>query len=605
MLILTINLVSAVDYWDYMTRGTGDLLYCQLGSCGSGSSGNNITGNGITGKFAQWYNSTHLNYSDVSLVDTDTWNNSDEIWGVCNNNTFLDKDDNQTLVDYILYVNSTNGEGGSATSNNLTGNGQTGKYAQWYNETHLNYTDISFVDTDTWNTSQEMFNAANNGTFYPFSDNPKAYYNSTIGWNNLTGVPALGNSTAEIWYVCDNNTFPYIETFLANNQTIVDYILWVNSTNGEGGSGSFVYADYFDQQLNTTNGVTFENIKLTGTINDTNDLYSINSNNRVLYGADGTTAILDWTGMYNNGIPFSYDIPTVTFTIDDANLRFVGGSILDNNGVTSISSINRALYYTDGTTISLDWSNGILQDIGNAYSVHYGNRILYASDGTTEQLDWANSGTGVEISQSYYLPNTDGNNGEVMTTDGAGIVSWQSVSGGSFNISGNGVTGKYAQWYNETHLNYTDISFVDTDTWNSTADFEDSFLMLDQTVQQTVINAPYFSGGIDIQNGIWFTNGETASFDYDGTKFTISDSMDLGFANLTNVPALGNSTQEMFNAANNNTFVPYKGATSNVNLTDRNLTDISVIRLTNNTGACDLTLSGSICKNATGMYIVG
>jgi hypothetical protein len=49
------------------------------------------------------------------------------------------------------------------------------------------------------------------------------------------------------------------------------------------------------------------------------------------------------------------------------------------------------------------------------------------------------------------------------------------------------------------------------------------------------------------------------------------------------------------------------GATfgNNVNMSNNNITSANYIKFNKITGACDLTLSGSICANTTGVYIVG
>ena len=49
------------------------------------------------------------------------------------------------------------------------------------------------------------------------------------------------------------------------------------------------------------------------------------------------------------------------------------------------------------------------------------------------------------------------------------------------------------------------------------------------------------------------------------------------------------------------------GATfgNNVNMSNNNLTSINYAKFNKIAGACDLTLTGSICSNTTGTYIVG
>lgn len=66
----------------------------------------------------------------------------------------------------------------------------------------------------------------------------------------------------------------------------------------------------------------------------------------------------------------------------------------------------------------------------------------------------------------------------------------------------------------------------------------------------------------------------------------------IPFSNITNVPALGNTTVEIWGKANNNSFVPFNGATRNIYLNNRNLTDANMINAT------DKILSGVARNNS-------
>jgi len=74
-LILTVALVLVAipfaysdSYWDYLTRGLADTLYCPIGGgCGGGSNATNITGSGSANNLAVWYNTTHLTYNTTVI----------------------------------------------------------------------------------------------------------------------------------------------------------------------------------------------------------------------------------------------------------------------------------------------------------------------------------------------------------------------------------------------------------------------------------------------------------------------------------------------------------------------------------------------------------
>jgi len=100
-LILTVALVLVAlpfaysdSYWDYLTRGLADQLYCKISDgCGGVAGGANLTGVGSTDNIAIWYNATHLTYNTSVIGGSGTGDNV----------SF-----NESMIkEYIIYVNGT------------------------------------------------------------------------------------------------------------------------------------------------------------------------------------------------------------------------------------------------------------------------------------------------------------------------------------------------------------------------------------------------------------------------------------------------------------------------------------------------------------------
>ena len=89
----------------------------------------------------------------------------------------------------------------------------------------------------------------------------------------------------------------------------------------------------------------------------------------------------------------------------------IQSSIPTNQLTLDLNTINTQLVINDG----VNYASLQVSGVGSA---------LNFSDGITNYRVEANE-NGVVINTSYTLPNTDGTNGQVMTTDGAGVVSWQ------------------------------------------------------------------------------------------------------------------------------------------------------------------------------------
>lgn len=239
-------------YVDCDSSGAGAGNGCEVqsgGSCTVGSLSGTYVGCTCTVTKSYFQTGTFIEYLTTSAQGGMLWfknyfsngwlinvsNSKNETWGVNNESCIVYKDGSQQCTAPV------GGTGDNVSWNESYANtlyspiGSSGDNESW-NQSYATslYAPISVVDTDTWNSTADFSNS-----FYPLNSNPKNYYNNTVGWNNLTGVPSLGNSTEQIWNIVNNNSFLDRD----DNTTLKNYILYVNSTNGEGGLGSDIYVN--------------------------------------------------------------------------------------------------------------------------------------------------------------------------------------------------------------------------------------------------------------------------------------------------------------------------------------------------------------------------
>ena len=133
--------------------------------------------------------------------------------------------------------------------------------------------------------------------------------------------------------------------------------------------------------------------------------------------------------------------------ITDAKAEVVDGTLAAN-------TVNLGPSTTRHFSISRDTSgtfgNAIIQDI-------LGDIKLIAGSAVAIKImnDSAGGTGGVRFYDEYTLPLTDGDNGQVLKTDGNGNVTWQidnSSTGGGGTVAGTGTAGYNARWTNATTL---------------------------------------------------------------------------------------------------------------------------------------------------------
>ena len=145
-------------------------------------------------------------------------------------------------------------------------------------------------------------------------------------------------------------------------------------------------------------------------------------------------------------------------TLDDS-AAFLGASAYQFGSTTGIFAGGGGAVQIKGNNVVLalfDEDDDVyLNDIVGAKSVDAGNRVLFASDGSTSQLQWGGasvvinsalsledpgagsntvtiqSPSGLASSYTLTLPVDDGTVGQVLTTDGSGVLSWGAGGSGA------------------------------------------------------------------------------------------------------------------------------------------------------------------------------
>ena len=144
---------------------------------------------------------------------------------------------------------------------------------------------------------------------------------------------------------------------------------------------------------------------------------------------------------YNNGQLHMVN-PIVAGTISDTGPGDNAADIDINGNIETGATIK-------GNTLIADDSIKISDSIG-----HSNNRIALLTPDLTNSHDWA-----------YYLPAQDGNNHDVLATNGNGMLTFEAPGGGNVPgnvVIGNGQTGQVTYWSQTNEVSGRDDFFFDT-----------------------------------------------------------------------------------------------------------------------------------------------
>jgi len=178
--------------------------------------------------------------------------------------------------------------------------------------------------------------------------------------------------------------------------------------------------------------------QLGGTLNaNSNNFTNVGTiNSHTIPGGSGTFAL---TSDIPTDTDTTYSISAET-TTGGANLRLTDSSA-GTDDVKIAQGTNITVTRTDANTITIasTVTSGIANvvedttpQLGGPLDVN-GNAIVSSSN---QDINLNPDGTGkVNINNTYTLPNTDGTNGQVLTTNGTGTLSFTTVSGGASDLN--------------------------------------------------------------------------------------------------------------------------------------------------------------------------
>jgi hypothetical protein len=184
-------------------------------------------------------------------------------------------------------------------------------------------------------------------------------------------------------------------------------------------SFTFQDNDYYDIDFFTGSG--YQTKKILGSVIKAGILAAVEN----IYNADGTLTGSRAVNIDGNILSFiSNNAGEFEVILDNGASEFskfsqtlaqiflqIQGSIPSDQMTFDLNPVNTQLTINDGVNYASLQINGV----GSA---------LNFTDGITQYRVEANE-NGVIINTSYTLPNTDGTTGQVLTTDGAGVTSWQ------------------------------------------------------------------------------------------------------------------------------------------------------------------------------------
>jgi hypothetical protein len=157
-----------------------------------------------------------------------------------------------------------------------------------------------------------------------------------------------------------------------------------------------------------------------------------------IYGGNGQTS--------GAVIPFQVDM------LEQAVVRI-------NNMLFPATTGSNGQVLTTNGLYELSWQN----PIGNLTITNY-----TISSSSNESISILPNGTGNIILDNHTWPNTDGSNGQVLTTNGAGVLSWTTVSGGSGSTGDLVITGTTIS----AGTTNADITLSSTGTGNLNVDMD-------------------------------------------------------------------------------------------------------------------------------------
>jgi hypothetical protein len=254
--------------------------------------------------------------------------------------------------------------------------------------------------------------------------------------NGTAGYIVFKNNATVLSTLDSNGLFTFINVNVTNNLNVTGNI----TANYFIGNGSLLTSvclsngsncaslgggNPFDQSLNTTDGVTFNNGTFSSGIYDNaaTSTLSINPNTRILYASDGTTPVIAYDNSGSGGaLSFSSNAAIFSTAMEDGSgydsIDVTNRELYDNAGafVVNWETQSRLWGGTDGSGNYYYWINFNDATMGDPSGVHidWANTILYASSITYPAINW---GTDTAIQFPAYT--TAG----ILVNDASGVIS--------------------------------------------------------------------------------------------------------------------------------------------------------------------------------------
>ena len=464
---------------------------------------------------------------------------------------------------------------------------------------------------------------------------------------------SAGNANLEIAFsgsvgIADivEDTSPQLGGALDANSNNITNLGTLNTHTVPGGTGTIAL----------TSDITFTEIsqdttpQLGGTLDaQSNNFTNVGTlNTHTIPGGTGTIAL---TSDIPADSDTTYNISAETVT-GGANLRLTD-STAGTDDVKLAEGTGITVTRTDANTITLastitsgisNLSEDTSPQLGGSLDVN-SNAIVSTSN---QNINLNPDGSGkVQINNAYTLPNADGTNGQVLTTNGTGTLSFSTVAGGSSTLDGlsdvtitSAADNQYlrydngtSQWINETVTgvtNLNDLSDVSASgpTNGQLLQYNDSASAW-QTVTLSFLSnisedtSPQLGGALDAQSNNFTSVGTINTHTIPGGTGTIALTSDIPSAGISNVvedttPQLGGTLDCQDNIVQSPDLKDYKetvhslGSTDNpsISVSNGNVQTVTISSALNlpafnspATGqSVTLIVSGSGTASGTGAY---
>jgi len=284
--------------------------------------------------------------------------------------------------------------------------------------------------SDNWNTAvgDSALNANTTGDYntaagyYTLYSNVSGHGNTAIGHNSLASNTSGDNNTATGRNTLSDNT-------TGHSKTAVGYSVLNKNTTGN---------------FNTAIGLQALDRNLTGTSNTASGYQTLFYNTTGYYNsAFGRNALRNNTTGYQN-VAYGYEA-LFNNTLGNSNMALGHKADYYNQEGTNNTIIGYEAGYGSGTH---NKSGNVFLGYQAGYSETGDNKLYIENSNSSTPLIWGDfandtvriNGT-FDIAGAYHFPMSDGTSGQVLQTDGSGVLNWGNGGVTEINDLSDGKTG--------------------------------------------------------------------------------------------------------------------------------------------------------------------